>query len=275
MKNILIVDDNPEILMILSEILVKNNEYNILQSQSVYFANKIVHSRDIDLIISDWKLPHQNGLDFINLLKADIKTKNIPVIIISGVQTEAEDLKTALETGAVDYIRKPVNELELVARVKSIFKLNDYQKNIIDLKNQELAVHAMYLLENQERQIFFFNSLKEIIGKLHINKKQTIDYIQQIVNKSHGDLQHSSISKFEHYFNQMYPNFVKHILVKHPNLNPTEIKLCIYLKMNMDSKSIASLMFQTVDSVKTSRSRLRTKLELDRKTNLTTFINSI
>lgn len=274
-KNILIVDDDPNIIGVITSTLEKNLEYNILQSLSVDLAVSICDFHKIDLVISDWEMPVKNGLDLINHFRGNYLLVNIPIIIISGIRTQTSDLKRAFETGAIDFLRKPIDEIELIARVKSILKLSEYQEQIIAQKNKELALHAIYLLENEERQIQYFKSLKEIVIKLSSGKQGAINYIQNILLEKQGDLQRNAWTNFEFYFNQNYPDFTRRLSEKFPELTPAEIRLCTFIRMNMTSQAIADIIHNTVDSVKTSRTRLRTKLNLDRTTNLTTFISSI
>ena len=189
--------------------------------------------------------------------------------------TESTNLYEAFEKGAEDFIRKPIDKLEFVARVKSILKMQEYQNQIVERKNNELALHAMYLLENKEKQLRFFKDLKEIIKKLSLGKKQVLNFIEKITNNMLGDLRRDTWKDFEFYFNQIHPDFTKSLSEKYTSLTPSEIRLCVFLRMNMNTQSIADVLHITTDSIKTSRTRLRTKLNLDRKTNLTTFISSI
>jgi signal transduction histidine kinase len=85
----------------------------------------------------DWEMPEMNGIEAIRQLKAQPETKNIPVIMATGVMTSAEHLEIAINAGAIDYIRKPIEEIELRARISSILKLSrSYQE--IKQKNEQL-----------------------------------------------------------------------------------------------------------------------------------------
>ncbi len=274
-KNILIVDDNPEIIQIITNILSSNPNYNLYQTTEVDFAVSIANQRDLDLVISDWDMPIKSGLDLITNFKSIEKTKDIPIIIVTGKLINSEDLEIAFETGAIDYMRKPLDELELNARVSSILKINEYQKNIIESKNKELTLHAMYLVQGKEKQQYYFKKLKNIVKKLEDSKQSALNYIQEFVNETYGDLQRDGSENFELYFNQLNPDFTKRLSGQFPTLTPSEIRLCIFLRANMDTKTIADIIHMTVDSVKTSRSRLRNKFNLERKINLTNFICSI
>ena len=220
-------------------------------------------------------MPDKSGMDLINLFKKNEKTYNIPIIIVTGVLIEVENLETAFEAGAVDFMRKPIEAIELISRVKSILKLKEYQAEILKIKNDELALHAMYLLENKEKQLKFAKNLKEIIRQQNFGKKAVLSFIEQISLEMQSDLKRDAWKDFEFYFNQMHPDFTKRLTGKFENLSATEIRLSVFLRMNMNTQSISNALYISPYSVKTARTRLRTKFNLDRKTNLTAFISSI
>jgi len=107
---ILIVDDSIENLQVLSESLQEIMPECILyQTNSATKALKIAQEMLPDLIISDWDMPGRTGIELINDIRSKEETKNIPVIILTGINSEPEHVKSALEAGAVDYMRKPAN----------------------------------------------------------------------------------------------------------------------------------------------------------------------
>jgi FixJ family two-component response regulator len=79
---------------------------------------------------------------------------------------------------------------------------------------------------------------------------------------------------FETHFENVHEEFLKRLKDKFPELSPRELKLCAYLKLNISSKEISSLMNISTRGVEISRYRLRKKLNLDRNSNLTDFIMS-
>ena len=114
MYNILVVDDDKEIVGAI-EIYLKNEGYNIIKAYNGKEALDIVDKNDIHLILLDIMMPEKDGLETLEELR---KTKNIPVIFLSA-KSEDYDKIGGLNLGADDYITKPFNPLELIARVKS------------------------------------------------------------------------------------------------------------------------------------------------------------
>ena len=114
MYNILVVDDDKEIVGAI-EIYLKNEGYNIIKAYNGKEALDVVNKNDIHLILLDIMMPEKDGLETLEELR---KTKNIPVILLSA-KSEDYDKIGGLNLGADDYITKPFNPLELIARVKS------------------------------------------------------------------------------------------------------------------------------------------------------------
>ena len=76
-----------------------------------------------DLIITDWFMLQMNGLEFIKKIKSNPETKDILIMVATGVMTAANDMKVAMEAGATDFIRKPIDEIELLARTNSMMQI--------------------------------------------------------------------------------------------------------------------------------------------------------
>lgn len=114
MNTILIVDDENDIIEIISE-YVKNSGYNVLTANNGSEALKIFkENNNIDLIILDIMMPDFDGYYVANAIR---KNKNIPIIMLSA-KSEVEDKLKGFEIGVVDYVTKPFSPRELIARVR-------------------------------------------------------------------------------------------------------------------------------------------------------------
>ncbi|MGF7060345.1 response regulator transcription factor [Brassicibacter mesophilus] len=140
-KTILVVDDEKEIRELI-EIYLKNEGYDIIKATNGLDALDILHNQKVDLIILDIMMPKLDGI------KACIKIreqKNMPIIMLSA-KSEDMDKILGLSSGADDYVTKPFNPLELVARVKSQLrrytKLNDYSTSN---NNEEIEVDDLVI----------------------------------------------------------------------------------------------------------------------------------
>jgi DNA-binding response OmpR family regulator len=119
--DILIVDDNPENLSVLGNILGKKN-HNLIFAQNGVVALKIVKNRKPSLILLDIMMPNMDGFEVCRQLKQDAILAEIPVIFLTA-KTETEDVVAGLKLGAVDYVTKPFNQEELLARVNTHLEL--------------------------------------------------------------------------------------------------------------------------------------------------------
>jgi signal transduction histidine kinase len=136
-KKILFVDDEQFVLDGLGRLLREFRKTWALRfALNGQEALDIVNNEIIDLIISDVRMPGMSGLDLLEKLQADEKTKNIPVVILTGDQ-ERTLKRQALDLGAVDLLNKPINKEDLVARINNVLKLKEYQDIIIE-KNRAL-----------------------------------------------------------------------------------------------------------------------------------------
>ncbi len=116
-KNILVVDDDPEILLMVSSYLTKEG-YGVETASNGTRMGEILKSRAIDLVILDLGLPGQDGLELARALRAK---SDIGIIILTG-RGEVVDRVVGLEIGADDYLTKPVSLRELLARVRSVLR---------------------------------------------------------------------------------------------------------------------------------------------------------
>lgn len=137
---ILLVDDQPDNTDTMMGYLNESGfNYKFLQALNGKIACKVAEKRLPDLIIMDWEMPVMNGHEALVNLKKNPLTADIPVVMATG-RSSGGDLQQALDSGAADYIRKPIEKLELLARVKTCLDLARYIKEI-KAKNEELKAY--------------------------------------------------------------------------------------------------------------------------------------
>ena len=113
MHTILVVDDEPNYLIILSELLIEEG-YETFTAENGTKALEIVSNNDIDLILTDMQMPHMNGIELLKAAKA--VNKDIPVIMITAYG-EVEKAVKAMQEGAFNYLTKPFKNDELLANI--------------------------------------------------------------------------------------------------------------------------------------------------------------
>jgi len=140
--NILVVDDTLPDLRFLSETLTKEG-YKVRAVSNGARALKAAKLEPPDLILLDIKMPKMDGYEICQKLKAGQQTLSIPVIFISALGELVDKVK-AFEIGGVDYITKPFQAEEVLARVNTHLKIH-HQQQQIDSQNQQLQAQAIQL----------------------------------------------------------------------------------------------------------------------------------
>jgi len=116
---ILTIDDDPDILDVLE--LTLSEQYDVYQANNGEEGLNMLQQKNPDLIICDYTMPVMNGRDFCIALKKDILLRHIPIIMLTG-KGEVQDRITGIEAGVDDYIVKPFDPSELLARIRMILK---------------------------------------------------------------------------------------------------------------------------------------------------------
>lgn len=150
-ESILIVDDTPANLQLLAQMLSEQG-YKVRLAQDGIMALMSVESSPPDLILLDILMPEIDGYEVCSKLKASSKTKNIPVIFISALH-EVFDKVKAFEVGGVDYITKPFQNQEVLARVEHQLHIRRLTQQLLE-RNTQLAeeIHLRQIAEVEVRQ---------------------------------------------------------------------------------------------------------------------------
>ena len=134
---ILVVDDNSDNIDLIWEILSEEGYESILKASSGKEALFIINEMIPDIVLLDVMMPDMNGYEVCYALQDNEETSDIPIIMVTA-KIEAEDLKHGFDVGAFDYIKKPFEEVELLARVRSALKLKQ-SRDAIKRKNTGLS----------------------------------------------------------------------------------------------------------------------------------------
>lgn len=124
---VLIVDDHPNVLVVLRDILEKEG-FKTLTSGNYEEALPFVEGEDLDVIITDLKMPGKSGMDLLNYSRK--RRPDIPIIMISG-QGDIEAAVTAMKNGAFDFISKPIDETQLIPLVRRAISESGYNRQIV------------------------------------------------------------------------------------------------------------------------------------------------
>ena len=148
MKNILIVEDSQEIIDLI-KIYLEQEEYFIYAARDGRIAVNLFEQEEIHLVILDIMLPELNGYEVIKRIR---KISNVPVIILSAKNQDADKI-LGLNLGADDYVAKPFNPLELVARINAqIRRFYDFGGS--KEKQDEKVIIGQLMLDQRECKLY-------------------------------------------------------------------------------------------------------------------------
>ncbi|GAX59514.1 response regulator receiver modulated metal dependent phosphohydrolase [Candidatus Scalindua japonica] len=158
-RKILFIDDESNVLDGFRRMLRnQRKEWDMSYIGSVDAALELIEERYFDVIVSDIKMPEKDGFELLKILHKSERTRNIPVIIITGCN-ESDMKCRALDLGATDLLNKPVCREDLLARLHSVLRLKSYQD---ELNNQnKILEHKV-----RERTIELENSRLDILWRL-------------------------------------------------------------------------------------------------------------
>ncbi|MBN2979789.1 PP2C family protein-serine/threonine phosphatase [Cohnella algarum] len=184
--SILVVDDNPMNVMVVEEMLKRSGYEEVECAQSAEEMLRILRGtpeeggappRSIDLILLDLMMPAVDGIEACRMLQSDERLRDIPVIIVTAIG-DSRKLAEALDAGANDYVTKPINKIELLARIRSALRLKrelDWHKERDLRLREELnlarqvqeAVFPAGVDEEAYRIRSYFRASEELAGDLY------------------------------------------------------------------------------------------------------------
>ncbi len=143
---ILVVDDIPANVKLLEARLIADY-YEVLTARDGYEALAVCESSPVDLVLLDIMMPGIDGFEVCERLKANTRTAHIPVVMVTALDQPSDRVR-GLKVGADDFLTKPVNDLQLMSRVKSLVRL----KNVSDeLRHRAETAHTIALQDMAAR----------------------------------------------------------------------------------------------------------------------------
>jgi sigma-B regulation protein RsbU (phosphoserine phosphatase) len=134
-KTVLTIDDEDAVREIIAKVL-ETGGYRVLQADNGARGLEIAQSEAVDLILSDMMMPGMDGIEVVSRLKADERTKRVPVVMLSGGARTAGQKVAGLDAGADEYLTKPIGAAELLARVRAILRMRELQEEVHRLERE-------------------------------------------------------------------------------------------------------------------------------------------
>ena len=136
--------------------------------------------------------------------------------------------------------------------------------------NKELATYVLYLMKKNE----FILSIIEKLKRARLDAKtENKKVLSELINELKSNTGMISWDEFEVRFQEVHTDFYRKLHERYPNLTNNEIRLCAFFKLNMTTKEIAAITYQSLNSIKVARYRLRKKLNLSKDESLTSFLS--
>ncbi len=170
MKKILVIDDLPENVFMLQDRL-EHEGYEVITAYNGSTGIEKALTELHDLILLDIMMPDITGIEVCRQLVNNPATKDIPIILVTA-KSGAEDTKEGLEAGAFDYIKKPFNRVELLARVKSALKLSEAHKLLLEAEKRDTFMATVVTANHKIKQPLTLLSLSSTAIKRELEKDE-------------------------------------------------------------------------------------------------------
>ena len=293
-KRILIIDDDPDNrAMAVSLLAAVPGAYDVYSSPDGLTGISIALDEQPDLVLLDWQMPGMDGIEVLQALKNDPATVDIPVIMYTGIMTDSRSLRKALDLGAYDFLRKPVEPIEMEARINAAIRLVEENRRKIEAERRMLALekeqvekelenkkreatdYALFLAKKNETLITISEKLKEIVHGNGLPAKHA-ELINELIAEITG-----SVSGLQHYerfmsiFQELHPSFIDKVLSINKELSSNDLKLLRFIKLNFANKEISSLLNVSPAAVEKSKYRLKQKLSLGSEQSVYDFVAAL
>ncbi len=185
MKKILVVDDQPDNVFILRDRL-EHYGFDVISAYDGPTAIEKAITEMPDLILLDVMMPGMSGFEVCREITRNEKTRLIPVILVTAL-TGVEDLKDGLNAGAFDYIKKPFNRVELIARINSALRFSESNKMLLEIEKVKIFAATIVTANHEIKQPLTLINLSTAALRRELSKEKiSKDAILKRVNFIEG-----------------------------------------------------------------------------------------
>ncbi len=299
--SILIADDNPDYLEMLENFLTSIGHQQVTLTQDGLAAICLLEQNTFDIVITDIKMPHMDGIQLIHHIKAHAPLTDI--MVITGYISEYS-FNDIIKAGAIEYLTKPFTKDEFEAKLNRVIRERNFvtvlRKEILERKQVEKELRQARdgleiqveertkALERQKARLEQTNTaLKILLDKREQDKqdlgdqviaqvKQLIDpYLNMLRSSDLNDEQSALLDIIAANLQEIVSPFAKTFSAMQSRLTPTEIKIANLIKQGMTTKDIAALLKSSPGTVDIHRKNIRKKCGLaNKKLNLRSFLLS-
>lgn len=206
---ILIADDEYEVRTLLTKLLNRAG-YDVIAAEDGDIALELFSENEFDIILLDVRMPKMDGFTVCSRIRL---LSEVPIIMLTALNQVEHVVEALDKSGADEYITKPFNTRELVARIESVLRRNQIQKQRVQAKRKEqqaefIKAGPIVLLENQPNQVLVNNSIVELNSTEYrllcmlmtyadsvVEKQQIIEVLWGVVPRGQTQLLESFISR--------------------------------------------------------------------------------
>lgn len=169
MKKILVIDDLPDNVFLLQDRLEREG-YEVIKAYNGLMGIQKAEEELPDLILLDVMLPDISGFDVCQKITSSEKTKLIPIILLTAL-TDVENIKKGLQSGAFDYVKKPFNRIELIARINSALRFSEMNKVLLELEKIRTYAATVVTANHEIKQPLTLINLSTAAIRREISKE--------------------------------------------------------------------------------------------------------
>lgn len=296
-SNLLLISNLQEDIDIIENTIKSSpKSYQLLKAADIPEAIDMLQCESVHLIVISWDIIHTEGLKRVKHLKSRPALADIPAIFYSE-GFYPEDIDSVFEARMIDYLRKPIDPQELLARCSSLlqfskqmhqmkrqcdscmqtqlFKLklrNEKLENEVSEKKRDLTISIMRGIELSERTNDLIAQLQALILTADRSKLEKAGRILAELIEYNTSI---NWNELELRFDSLYSDFYQRLESRFPLLSHNDKRMCTFLRLNLSNKEIASLTFQNIDAIKKAKNRLSKKMNLDNASSLYQLIAGI
>ena len=196
-SRILVVDDEPANVFILEDLLTAEG-YRVETAENGTACLESLKTVPADIILLDIMMPGMSGIEVLEVLMKDNALKHIPVIMVTA-KTQSEDVEEAMDKGAFEYIKKPINDVELLARVRASLRFKKQEdrlrellkskQDFINIISQNLRApfssisgFAEMVYYDKELEKYLQNEHRDFLKYIIDTSRQTAEYFNKLLN---------------------------------------------------------------------------------------------
>lgn len=181
MKRILVIDDYPDNVFLLQDRLEKEG-YEVIKAYNGEMGIQKAFEERPDLILLDVMMPDISGFEVCKKLSTSEETSLIPIIMLTAL-TEVDDVKTGLQSGAFDFVKKPFNKTELLARISSAIRFSEMNKILLELEKIKTYAATVVTANHEIKQPLTLINLSTAAIRREITKDDiSTDNIQKRID---------------------------------------------------------------------------------------------